>query len=467
MSRRLGWALALLTVLGLAACSQSSPPGVRTLSLDGTHGRISVDGTPHTLPYSQSFPEGADVTLRALPDAGYSFGPWGGDLSGTTNPTTLVLNGDKSISATFTAGTAPDTRPPSVSVTSPADGATVASSTVAVSGTTTDNVGVQLVQARLNGGTWKGCSGLGTFQCTLGPLSQGTNTLTVAATDAAGNQGTASLTVSYAPASTSDPFNITLDFESSLTTAERTAFEDAAARWSGIITQGLPNVSVSVPQGSCPGGLPTTAFSGVVDDLRIAVEAVPMDGPGGKLGEGGPCLLRSSDKLPVYGIMKFDSADLTMLQNQGLLKDTILHEMGHVLGFGTIWGSLLTGAGTTNPRFVGAQAEKAWHALGGTGGVPVENCLDASGTPIPNCGPGTEDGHWREAIFGNELMTGYLNQGTNPLSRVTIGSLGDLGYAVDLNAADPYSLPAGVTTQSLGSATRLHFQLIRPTGSVP
>lgn len=39
----------------------------------------------------------------------------------------------------------------------------------------------------------------------------------------------------------------------------------------------------------------------------------------------------------------------------------------------------------------------------------------------------------------SELMTGYLNSGVlNPLSRITIGSLQDLGYSVDYAAADSY-----------------------------
>jgi hypothetical protein len=111
--------------------------------------------------------------------------------------------------------------------------------------------------------------------------------------------------------------------------------------------------------------------------------------------------------------------------------------MGHVLGIGTIWQSrgLLSGAGTSNPRFVGSQAVAAYNAIFGTSatGVPVEN----------TGGGGTRDSHWRESIFGNELMTGFLNGGSNPLSRVTVASLADLGYVVNLNAADNYTPPGG------------------------
>ena len=48
-------------------------------------------------------------------------------------------------------------------------------------------------------------------------------------------------------------------------------------------------------------------------------------------------------------------------------------------------------------------------------------------------------------MLGNELMTGWINSGqSNPLSRITIASLADLGYQVNLSAADTYT--ASTTT---------------------
>ena len=57
--------------------------------------------------------------------------------------------------------------------------------------------------------------------------------------------------------------------------------------------------------------------------------------------------------------MGFDSADLNMMQRDGTLKSVILHEMGHVLGIGTLWRHkrLLKGAGTPNPVYVGSSIE--------------------------------------------------------------------------------------------------------------
>jgi hypothetical protein len=120
--------------------------------------------------------------------------------------------------------------------------------------------------------------------------------------------------------------------------------------------------------------------------------------------------------------------------------------MGHVLGIGTIWTDLglLAGAGTLNSRFLGVSAVNEYNTIFGvsSSSVPVEN----SG------GEGTRDGHWRESVFDNEVMTGYINAGFNPLSRVTIASLADLGYLVNINAADFYGAPGSFAAAS-GSLT--------------
>ena len=138
--------------------------------------------------------------------------------------------------------------------------------------------------------------------------------------------------------------------------------------------------------------------------------------------------------------MMFDTADLDALEAAGRLEYVILHEMMHVIGFGTIWtdiGLLLNPAtsGGTDPTFSGANAisNLATYNNGAfyTGAkVPVE----ATG------GAGTRDSHWRESVFNHELMTGYLDTGVNPISATTIGSFQDLGYAVDVTRADAFNL---------------------------
>ncbi len=91
-------------------------------------------------------------------------------------------------------------------------------------------------------------------------------------------------------------------------------------------------------------------------------------------------------------------------------------------------------AALVNPVFNGPAAMPQYVLLldgGGTQPVPVEN----------QGGGGTARVHWRESVFGNELMTGFVGAAGNPLSKLTVASLQDVGYEVDLDAADPYALP--------------------------
>ncbi|MYG80732.1 MAG: hypothetical protein F4187_02685, partial [Gemmatimonadetes bacterium] len=54
---------------------------------------------------------------------------------------------------------------------------------------------------------------------------------------------------------------------------------------------------------------------------------------------------------------------------------------------------------------------------------------------------GSSDAHWRESVFDDEIMTPFVGGG-HALSLITIESLADLGYGVDVTQAEPYNLPA-------------------------
>ncbi len=235
--------------------------------------------------------------------------------------------------------------------------------------------------------------------------------------------------------SPSEGYDIDVIFvDDSFTPDQQEVFEDAASRWEEIITGNVPDVVV-------PG-------FGFVDDIAIDASALFIDGPGGILGQAGPTVVRSGSFLPARGIMQFDSADLEFLEDSGLFEDVILHEMAHVIGFGTIWDEkdLLIGAGSSDPRFVGEGATEEYNNIFGVSesGVPVE----------AEFGPGTALSHWDEDLFGNELMTGFINFGENPLSRITAASMGDLDYEVNVDAADPYA-PPGIGIEPGDSAGRI------------
>jgi hypothetical protein len=50
-------------------------------------------------------------------------------------------------------------------------------------------------------------------------------------------------------------------------------------------------------------------------------------------------------------------------------------------------------------------------------------------------------------------MTGFVDLGQNPLSIVTVASLADQGYAVNLAGADPYTFSASL--RAFGALPRL------------
>jgi hypothetical protein len=72
-------------------------------------------------------------------------------------------------------------------------------------------------------------------------------------------------------------------------------------------------------------------------------------------------------------------------------------------------------------------------------------------------GAGTRDGHWRESVFGNELMTGFYNSGPNPLSAVSAASLRDLGYVVDDSRTEAFTLPPPLAALRTGTPTGLQL----------
>ena len=60
-------------------------------------------GTVSPSPPGPDYPYGTVVTLTAHPASGYAFTGWSGDASGSVNPATVTMNGDRSVTATFEA----------------------------------------------------------------------------------------------------------------------------------------------------------------------------------------------------------------------------------------------------------------------------------------------------------------------------------------------------------------------------
>ena len=68
-----------------------------TLTINATNGSVTASPAPTNGTYDN----GTVVTLTATPDANFGFVNWTGDLSGTTNPITIIMSDDKNVTANF------------------------------------------------------------------------------------------------------------------------------------------------------------------------------------------------------------------------------------------------------------------------------------------------------------------------------------------------------------------------------
>ena len=290
------------------------------------------------------------------------------------------------------------------------------------------------------------CSAVGTFP----------GSITVTSTNDGGN-GSVSVEVTCTNPASTGTYDIDLQFIGSNTTAsQKAAFEQAELRWESIIVGDLEDdiewdesldAVIQNPK-FCDAAAPSLAGE-IVDDVVIFAKVGPIDGDGGPngniLAQAGPLLIHDLNgnnsldvgELTLAGCMVFDENDLDQLVQGGSFTDVVTHEMGHVLGIGTFWDpfydeSCTTGGGDVG--FNGAKSVIEFGALGETGNPPVEGTQNS---------PGTDCGHWDEAFFDNELMTGFAEASgtTMPISRLTIASLEDIGYDVDYSLAGTYSIP--------------------------
>ena len=240
---------------------------------------------------------------------------------------------------------------------------------------------------------------------------------------------------SYVSGGAASNFNVEVVFTGTWIQELKAAFADAADAISAIITGDLPDVA--------SGG-------GMIDDIRITATLAPIDGAYNTVGYAGPTNARWGSYLPYLGEMTFDSADADRMLDQGIWGDVIFHEMMHAIGFGTLWeymGLVTDYAGDL--RFTGANAIQAYGS--GFPAIAGADPLSAAGVPVEtDGGAGTAGGHWDEATFGNEVMTGWVD-GTNYLADITVAALQDMGYDTAWGSgADVGGLWAGASARLQG-----------------
>ena len=122
----------------------------------------------------------------------------------------------------------------------------------------------------------------------------------------------------------------------------------------------------------------------------------------------------------------------------------------------------ISGNPNANPTYIGSGGVVEFSALSGQleSGIPVEDGIvngEQQFNILRGEGRGSIDSHWNLDTFGTELMVFAIDPRANerPLSRMSVRSLEDLGYSVNLDFADDYVLPSESDNRLRGSQQTL------------
>ena len=255
-------------------------------------------------------------------------------------------------------------------------------------------------------------------------------------------------------------FNIELRFHDSVPQSHWTFYRQGAARWEEIILGDLPDAIIPHQRTGnnsyhAPYSPELIKAGTPIEDLIVTVT---YDDAIRGTAIGGPTWIRPETKLPMAGFVVVDgeymvdwwyevgevqaSFDETINAKAYAeaylnvwLYETAVHEIGHVLGIGTIWNLDDRFHYDTDPMksyFAGEHAVAAFSLLEG---VPF------TGNPVPVY----RSGHWNGRIIPEARMS---NNGMhlNYISTVTVAALADLGYEVDFTQGHSCELFNGIQT---------------------
>ncbi len=244
-------------------------------------------------------------------------------------------------------------------------------------------------------------------------------------------------------------FNIEVAFieDHGFTQREIEIIESAARRWEEVIVGDLSDKDYSSePYNDIfyPFNESQIYVGDVVDDIRIFFGNIRLEILAGQAGPQNIWYIYDPDtdrfildRLPSIGYVALDAGKFRHKENtdywEGHFYRLSIHEIGHVLGIGTLWGDFIFERMDNSFLYLGPLAVKAFNDSGGIGKIPLDE----------------EASHWKEQTLGNEVMTPRPSQNFNtPLSAITVQALADLGYVVDVSKADRYRVPKLIATSA-------------------
>jgi len=223
-------------------------------------------------------------------------------------------------------------------------------------------------------------------------------------------------------------FRVKTIFDGEFSTIDTSIIRDAVTRWQSVIKKStLPGNFVD---------LTMTFNMSILGEGTLAAAAVSDTQNG----------FATSGNVWINSINWQTQKDKVKYEGKTEAYFTILHEIGHVLGIGTLWNSMIV-----DGLYIGFNGLREYRNLlsdESLVGVPIED----------DGGAGTQGGHIEEGTepyssvnnrvisdvlhsgLDSELMTGWSERtdGNEPLSKVTVGMLDDLGFEVDYESADLY-----------------------------